>query len=136
MYVEQLLTDDIETLVGENFTGVDAEWWWERRVGGVAVCQEMDPERMIAEVAGAFGRDVREVREAAVTALGLKHFEPVVLTFEIARDATVEEKLPTRSRDGRARRRVWRIRSTAVWRRPFRDKPPDRVLSTALIPEI
>lgn len=95
-YVEQLLTDDIEALVEENFTGVDAEWWWERRVdGGVAVCQELAPERMVAEVAGAFCQDVREVREAAVAALGLEDFEPVVLTFDVARDATVEEAADT-----------------------------------------
>lgn len=91
-YIEQLLTDEIEALVEANFTGVDAEWWWERRVhGGVAICQELDPEKMVAEVANAFGRDVRAVREAAVMTLGLEDFEPVVLTFDVAGDATVEE---------------------------------------------
>ncbi len=91
-FVEQLLTDKIEALVEENFTGVDAEWWWERRMdGGVALCQELDPERMVAEIASAFSRDVREVREAAVMALGLEDFEPVVLTFDVDRSATVDE---------------------------------------------
>lgn len=95
-YVEQLLTDQIGALVDENFTGVEAEWWWERRVdGGVAICQEFDPERMVAELAVAFGHEVREVREAAVRTLGLEDFEPVVLTFDIARDTTVDEAAQT-----------------------------------------
>lgn len=96
------MTDQIGTLVDENFTGVDAEWWWERRVdGGVAICQELDPEKMVAEVGSAFGRDVREVREAAVRTLGLEDFEPVVLTFDISRDTTIDdaaEALAQRSR--------------------------------------
>ena len=91
-YVEQLLTDKIEALVEENFTGVEAEWWWERRMdGGVAIRQELVPERMTEEIASAFGRDVREVRGAAIMALGLEDFEPVVLTFDVDRGATVEE---------------------------------------------
>ncbi len=91
-FVEQLLTDQVGALVDENFTGVDAEWWWERRMdGGVALCQELDPERMVAEIASAFSRDVREVREAAVMALGLEDFKPVVLTFDVDRSATVDE---------------------------------------------
>lgn len=91
-YVEQLLTDQIGALVDENFTGVEAEWWWERRVdGGVAICQEFDPERMVAEMSVAFRHEVSEVREAAVRTLGLEDFEPVVLTFDVARDTTVDE---------------------------------------------
>lgn len=91
-FVEQLLRDGIEALVEENFTGVDAEWWWERRMdGGVAICQELGPERMVVEIAGAFGRDVGEVRGAAVMALGLEDFEPVVLTFDVDRSATLDE---------------------------------------------
>lgn len=91
-FVEQLLTDKIGALVDENFTGVDAEWWWERRVdGGVAICQEFDPERMVAEIAVAFKREAREVRETAVRILGLEDFDPVVLTFDVGRDMTVDE---------------------------------------------
>lgn len=91
-YVEQLLTDQTGALVDENFTGVEAEWWWERRVdGGVVICQEFDPERMVAELASALRREASEVRETAVRTLGLEDFEPVVLTFDIPRDTTVDE---------------------------------------------
>lgn len=91
-YIEQLLTDQIGALVEENFIGVEADWWWERRMdGGVSICQDLDPERMVAEVAATLGRDIREVRRTAVMALGLEDFEPVVLTFDVARSATVDE---------------------------------------------
>lgn len=91
-FVEQLLTDKIGALVDENFTGVDAEWWWERRIdGGVAICQEFDPERMIAEMAVVFKREASEVREMAVRTLGLEDFDPVVLTFNVGRDTIVDE---------------------------------------------
>lgn len=101
-YVEQLLTDQIGALVEENFTGVEAEWWWERRMdGGVAICQALDPERMVAELSGALGREASEVREKAVRTLGLEDFEPVVLTFDIPRDATVEEAAETLARRSR-----------------------------------
>ncbi len=91
-YIEQLLTDRIGDLVEENFTGVEAEWWWERRMdGGVSICQELAPEKMVAEVAAALDRDVWETRRTAVTALGLEDFEPVILTFDLPRSATVDE---------------------------------------------
>jgi hypothetical protein len=91
-YVEQLFTDRVGALVEENFTGVEAEWWWERRTGGgVSVCQELNPEKMVAEVAAALGRDVSEVRRTAIMTLGLEDFEPVVLTFDILGSAAVDE---------------------------------------------
>ena len=48
-YLSQLLADAATALVRESFTGVGAEWWWERRLGGgIVVCQELarghDPE--------------------------------------------------------------------------------------------
>src|SRR5215217_6338898 len=63
-YLNQLLADSATALVHENFTGVSAPWWWERRLGG--------------------GIEVCEVRRAIVEELGLEDAEPVVLTFEIA----------------------------------------------------
>jgi hypothetical protein len=33
-YLNQFLADKATMLVRENFTGVDAVWWWERRLGG------------------------------------------------------------------------------------------------------
>ena len=76
----------------ENFTQVAAEWWWERRLtGGIAICQELDPEALVSEMAEAFGRDAREVRRVAVATLGLEDFEPVVLTFDVGGERTVEE---------------------------------------------
>jgi hypothetical protein len=50
-YLNQLLADTATTLVQENFTGVHAPWWWERRIGGgIEVCQELDPETMSHEI--------------------------------------------------------------------------------------
>jgi hypothetical protein len=44
--LNELLADKATLLVRENFTGVRAEWWWERRMGGgIEVCQELDPRR-------------------------------------------------------------------------------------------
>jgi hypothetical protein len=43
-HLNQLLADTATALVQENFTGVRAPWWWERRMGGgIEVCQELDP---------------------------------------------------------------------------------------------
>ncbi len=61
----------------------------------MAICQELDPERMVAEIAGGFGHDVQEVRRVAVRVLGLQNFKPVVLTFDVARNATVGEAADT-----------------------------------------
>ncbi len=83
-YLNQFLADKAAALVRENFTGVEANWWWERRLGGgIEVCQELDPEVMSREIAEKTGRDVVEVRRVAQKELGLEETEPVVLTFEI-----------------------------------------------------
>jgi hypothetical protein len=90
--LNQFLAEKAGALVRENFTGVRAEWWWERRMGGgIEVCQELDPEAMSREVSERTGKDVAEVRRVVAEDLGLEDAEPVVLTFEIAGDATAEE---------------------------------------------
>src|ERR671916_576455 len=83
-YLNQLLADTATTLVQENFTGVRAPWWWERRMGGgIEVCQELDPETMSHEPS--------EITRAIEEELGLEDAEPVVLTFEIAGEITTTE---------------------------------------------
>ncbi len=82
--LSQLLAEPATALVGEGFTGVDAEWWWERRLdGGIVICQEFDPAATIREIAGRIDRPVPEVETAALGELGLEDLEPVVLTFEL-----------------------------------------------------
>ncbi len=84
-YLNQLLADGATTLVDASFTGVDAPWWWERRVGGgIEVCQEFDPELASREISTRTGQEVSRVRRAIAEELGLEDEEPVVLTFEIA----------------------------------------------------
>jgi hypothetical protein len=84
-YLNQLLADSATALVHESFTGVNAPWWWERRLGGgIEVCQEFDPEAVSYEISAKTGREVSEVRRAIAEELGLEDAEPVVLTFEIA----------------------------------------------------
>lgn len=91
-HLNELLADKATLLVTENFTGVGAEWWWERRMGGgIEVCQELDPQAMSHEVSEKTGRDTSEVRRIVEQNLGLEDDEPVVLTFEIAGDVTVAE---------------------------------------------
>ena len=86
------MADPMMALVRENFTGVEAEWWWERRMsGGIEICQELDPEAMSRKVAANTGRDEAEVRRIIAEELGLEDPESVVLTFEISGDATTEE---------------------------------------------
>lgn len=90
--LNQLLADSATALVRESFTGVDARWWWERRIsGGIEVCQELDPERMSREISEKTGREAAEVRRAIEEELGLEDTEPVVLTFEISGEATTGE---------------------------------------------
>lgn len=87
-----LLADDMREVVEGNFAGVDAGWWWERRLdGGVVVCQELDPEEMVREVGTALGRGIEESRRIAVARLGLEDLDSVVLTYEIPGDVAVEE---------------------------------------------
>ena len=91
-YLNQLLADKATMLIEENFTGIEAEWWWERRLGGgIAVCQELDPAAMAREVSSKTGRGENEVRRAVEEELGLEDQEPVVLTFEIPGDTEVSE---------------------------------------------
>ena len=90
--LNQFLAERAGALVRENFTGVRAEWWWERRMGGgIEVCQELDPEEMSREVSEKTGKEVTQVRRVIEEELKLEDTEPVVLTFEIAGDATEEE---------------------------------------------
>ena len=90
--LNQLLADSAYALVHESFTGVAANWWWERRMGGgIAVCQELDLAAVAREVAEKTGRDEDEVRRTVEKELGLEDAEPVVLTFEIPGDATAAD---------------------------------------------
>jgi hypothetical protein len=86
-YLNQFLADKAGALVRENYVGVEATWWWERRMGGgIEVCQELDPELMSQEIALKTGREVTEVRRVVEEELGLEDPDPVVLTFEIPGD--------------------------------------------------
>ena len=91
-YLNQFLADKAMMLVWENFTGVEAEWWWERRMGGgIAVCQELEPTAMVRSISEQTGREEREVRRVVEEELGLEDEEPVVLTFEIPGDTEASE---------------------------------------------
>ena len=91
-YLNQLLADKATMLVEENFTGVCAEWWWERRLGGgIAICQVLDPAAMAGETSERTGREMREVERVTEEVLGLEDLEPVVLTFEIPGDTAATE---------------------------------------------
>jgi hypothetical protein len=90
--LNQFLAEKAGALVRENFTGVHAEWWWERRMGGgIEVCQELDPNAMSREVSERTGKDAEQIRRIIEEELGLEDMEPVVLTFEISGEATAEE---------------------------------------------
>ena len=90
--LNELLADKATLLVRENFTGVRAEWWWERRMGGgIEVCQELDPQRMAHDLLERTGREAPAVRRAIEDGLGLEDSGPVVLTFEISGEVTVAE---------------------------------------------
>ncbi|MGH3088559.1 MAG: hypothetical protein ACRDSJ_14720, partial [Rubrobacteraceae bacterium] len=87
-----LLADRAAQLVHESFTGVEAEWWWERRIGGgIAVCQTLDPEAMSEKISGNSESSVSEIRATIEQELGLEDFEPITLTFEVSGDASIEE---------------------------------------------
>jgi hypothetical protein len=100
-YLNELLADSATALVHESFTGVNAPWWWERRMGGgIEVCQELDPEAMSREISERTGHEASEVRRAIADELALEDTEPVVLTFEIAGETEtrrVAEMLAERS---------------------------------------
>jgi hypothetical protein len=91
-FLNQFLADRAAALIEENFTDVEAAWWWERRLGGgIAVCQELDPELMARRISENTGRELPEVRRIVEEELGLEDTEPVVLTFEIPGETTAEE---------------------------------------------
>ena len=91
-YLNQLLADSATALVRESFTGVDAVWWWERRLGGgIVVCQELDPAAMSREVSSRTGCGAGEVRNVIEEEFGLEEGEPVVLTFEVPGDTPTPE---------------------------------------------
>jgi hypothetical protein len=90
--LDSVFTDEAKALVDENFTGVEGEWWWERRIGAaITICQELDPAALLREVAGELGRDEEEVRRAAAEELGLEDFDPLTLTYDIPGNTPVEE---------------------------------------------
>lgn len=94
--LDRLLADRAAELVQSSFTGVRAEWWWERRIGGgLAVCQELDPETMAREVSERMGEEITRAQAAVRNELGLDYLDPVVLTFEIPGDATTDEAART-----------------------------------------
>ena len=83
--LKELLADGATALVNEGFTGVNATWWWERRVGGgIEICQEFDPEAASRVISAKTGHEVAEVRRTIMEELGLEDADPVVLTFEIS----------------------------------------------------
>ena len=83
--LNQLLADGAMALVNESFTGVNATWWWERRMGGgVEICQEFDPDAASREISAKTGHGVAEVRRTMTEELGLEDADPVVLTFEVS----------------------------------------------------
>ena len=83
--LNELLADGATALVNEGFTGVNATWWWERRMGGgIEICQEFDPEAASREISATTGHEIAEVRRTIMEELGLEDNEPVVLTFEIS----------------------------------------------------
>lgn len=90
--LNQHLAERATELVEHNFTGVRAPWWWERRLGGgIAVCQELDPQALARDVAAGENAGVAETWEAIKAELGVEDLEPVVLTFEIPGDTSSEE---------------------------------------------
>ncbi len=91
-YLNEFLADKATMLVEENFTDVSSNWWWERRMGGgIAVCQELDPESMSRELATKTGQRPAATRESVKEELGLEDLEPVVLTFEISGETSAAE---------------------------------------------
>jgi hypothetical protein len=91
-YLNEFLADKATILVEENFTGVGSHWWWERRMGGgIAVCQELDPESMSQQIASKTNEDADAVRTSVKEELGLEDLETVVLTFEIPGETSAAE---------------------------------------------
>ena len=92
--LNQQLAHGATAVIEGGFTGVDAVWWWERRMGGgIEVCQELDPERVTRELAAETGRDPAEVRRAVNEALGSDDDEPIVLTFQVPGETTTSDAI-------------------------------------------
>lgn len=90
--LNQYLAEDATELVENSFTGVRAAWWWERRLGGgLAICQELDPETAAREVAAKITGSAEEAQQVFKEELGVEDLEPVVLTYEISGDTTYGE---------------------------------------------
>lgn len=91
-FLNEFLADKATMLVEENFTGVRAEWWWERRLGGgIAVCQVLDPRAMSRQISDHMGHDQPEVQQKVEEELGLEDLEPVVLNFEMPGETSAPE---------------------------------------------
>ncbi len=90
--LNQLLAGQAAKLVHESFTGVEGQWWWERRIGGgIAICQTLDPEAMAKELSESSGKPPSEVKRVVSRELGLDDFDPLTLTFEVSGDLTGDE---------------------------------------------
>lgn len=59
--------------------------------GGVEICQELDPEEMIRNLAQKTGEPAGKVRRVVERELGIEDTDPLVLTFEIAGESTERE---------------------------------------------
>jgi hypothetical protein len=104
-YLNQFLADKATVLVQENFVGVEAEWWWERRLGGgIAVCQVLDPAVMAREISSQTGREENEVQRVVEEELDLEDPEPIVLTFELPGDTEASEAAKTLAERSATRR--------------------------------
>jgi hypothetical protein len=104
-YLNQFLADKATVLVQENFVGVEAEWWWERRLGGgIAVCQVLDPAVMAREISSKTGREENEVQRVVEEELDLEDPEPIVLTFELPGDTEASEAAKTLAERSATRR--------------------------------
>ena len=116
--LSQLLAEPATALVEESFTGVDAEWWWERRIdAGIAICQVFDPDAAARGIAERINRPVSEVGRTVLDELGLEDLEPVVLTFELpgtteTRDASLALVERSRTPEGLAASLHRRIEET------------------------
>lgn len=90
--LNQLLAGQAARLVHENFTGVEEEWWWERRIGGgIDICQTFAPRRLARELSEETGKPLPEIEDLVVREFDLEDFEDITLTFEIPGGATDEE---------------------------------------------
>jgi hypothetical protein len=104
-YLNQFLADKATVLVQENFADVEAEWWWERRLGGgIAVCQVLDPAVMAREISSKTGREENEVQRVVEEELDLEDPEPIVLTFELPGDTEASEAAKTLAERSATRR--------------------------------